>query len=138
MRIISENLRYLLWSRKLQRSQWLDILADWVGSDQSRALALLQGIEPQPGEQEHIAQALDLPIEALVDTRLIDADEVNIVQANLRCLLDTLPHGRKKVIAAHLSVHPTTISRWCSGEQSPSQEHLAGLCRYFGLPYGTD
>jgi transcriptional regulator with XRE-family HTH domain len=134
---LSENLRFLLWSKKVQRREWASHLGHWAKCDPRRAEELLQGSEPTEHELEHIARAVDYSIEILAHTSLLEAHGVDVLRENLRYLTDRLDYGRKKEMAAALDIHPTTITKWRNGESRPRAVHLEALCRYFGLPSDT-
>jgi transcriptional regulator with XRE-family HTH domain len=132
--VINENLRYLLWSKRLDRREWTECLAQWIGCDSQRAEALLTGAEPEPNERRQLASTVGISEDTLQCTRLIRRDKIDVLATNLRYILDRLGHGERKVLAHKLNVHPTTISRWCSGTLSPSYRNLRALNAYLGLP----
>ncbi len=132
----SENLRYLLWDKKVARKRWTAQLAEWAGCSLHRAKSLLQGAELLPDEQEQIAQQVNIPEEDIHFKRLVE--RVDILQENLGYLFDSLEHGEGKVLAESIDANPTTVSRWRSGEQNPRRYNLVALCHFFGLSSGTD
>jgi transcriptional regulator with XRE-family HTH domain len=138
MRYDSENVRWLLWSSGVQRQQWPQVLAGWVKCDVHRARILLQGSVLEEAELHDISLIAGLTPNDLISARLVQEHEQRILLENLRYLLGSIAHGQKRVLAEQFMVHPSTITRWGTGEQRPTREHLAALCRYFDLPYGTD
>jgi transcriptional regulator with XRE-family HTH domain len=136
--LLSENLRYLLWRAGIQESDWPVHLAHWVGCDDYRAKELLRGAEPHQDELQRLAQVMSLSDEDLQFKRQVEIDEIDILVENLRSLLRSLARGQKKALAAVLGVDPTTLSRWCSGDQHPTRAHLDALYRYFELPSGVN
>ena len=135
---VSENLRFLLWLKRVQRSEWAAVLGYWANCDIGRAEELLEGGEPAQHELEHIARAVDYSEDALVRTSLLAAHGIDVLRENILFLTERLGYGRKKDLAAALKIHPTTITKWRSGESHPRESHLEALCRYFGLPASTN
>lgn len=138
MAYFSENMRYLLWRERVQHEHWVSQLATWAGVERLRAEALLHGAEAEPEEVQHLARALDISEESLVSERLLTTYGVNVLQANLRYLIDRIDHGQKKQLASELGIHPATISRWYNGELHPRKAHQGAICHYFGLPRSID
>jgi transcriptional regulator with XRE-family HTH domain len=134
---LSENLRFLLWSKRVQRREWASHLGHWANCDPGRAEELLQGNEPSERELEQIVRAVGYSMEILAHTSLLEAHEVDVLHENLRYLTDRLDYGHKKEMAAALDIHSTTITKWRNGECRPRVVHLASLCRYFGLRSDT-
>jgi transcriptional regulator with XRE-family HTH domain len=132
----AHNLRYMLWREGVERDSWSEQLATWAHCSVRRAEELLHGAPLYEGEQTALAGSLGISEEELQFAS--GAHEEDVLLNNLRFLINGLGHGQKKGLAAALNVHPTSISRWCSGEQQPTKNHLNGLIRYFGLPAGTD
>lgn|SRR5262249_52726099 len=135
---VSENLRYLLWRRGVDRKRWVEHLAHWVHCDLHRAGELLRKGNLQPSEAGTLSRATGYSEEDVRFARLVEEARAKILVENLRYLVRSLERGQKKALASHLRVHATTISRWCSGTQRPERPSLNGLLRYFGLPSGTD
>jgi transcriptional regulator with XRE-family HTH domain len=134
----AENLRFLLWRYQADRKDWAALLAIWSKSDVNRAEELLRGVELRPDELEEITRATGVSVEALVGTSLIAESEVNVVQENIRFLTDHLSYGEKKRLSAAMDIHPSTLSKWRSGELCPRKSRLNALCRHFGLPLATN
>ena len=132
------NLRYLLWRRGVDRQRWVEHLAHWVRCDPHRAAELLRKGDLEPPEAEALSRATGHSEEDVRFARLAEEARTKILLENLRYLVRSLERGQKKTLAAHLRVHATTISRWCSGTQRPERPSLVALLRYFGLPPGTD
>lgn len=133
---VSINLRYLLWSRKVDRQQWPSHLAGWARCGQQRADALLRDGDLKPDEQTFIAKSLSL---AEDDLRFADfIDGVNILHQNLIFLFSGVNRGEKKEIAKQVGVHNTTLSNWINGKRPPNNENLEKLCAQFNIPSGID
>jgi transcriptional regulator with XRE-family HTH domain len=135
---LGENLRLLLWRDNVDRSQWADRVAGWVGCDRGRADDLLDGRELKPYEQERIAERFCVSEEELQYGQLFQDYKINVLDENLRYLIGTLDHGQSKQLAMEIGVSPVTVSRWATGKQVPEESKLVALCRSFGLPAGTD
>ncbi len=131
---VADNLKYLLWLQQVAPEDWPTQLAAWAKCDIRRAELLLRGEMLQPIEQRRIAETLSVPEEELLFSRLVEAGTVDILLENIRYLTRSLGHGQKKALAFHLGVHPTTISRWASGELRLTKGRLDALSRYFRLP----
>jgi transcriptional regulator with XRE-family HTH domain len=131
---VSENLRFLLWFKRVPWSEWAPVLGHWAECEFGRAEELLEGSEPAQHELEHIVRAVDYSEEALVRTSLLAAHGIDVLQENIRFLTEHLGYGRKKDLAAAINIYPTTITKWRSGESHPQGSNLEALCRYFGLP----
>ena len=136
---VSENIRFLLWLNGTARATWAGRVREWTGCDPHRAEALLASAVPSPLEIDALAAALGKTDEELRFARLVEESKrIDVLQENLRHLIDGLPHGEQKQFAAALDVHPTTVSRWKSGVQRPSDVVLREIGRYFGVPDRTD
>src|SRR5690606_9727534 len=133
-----ENLRYLLWRNKVDRAQWPERLAGLVECDRARAEDLLDRGDLKPYEQERAAEHFCVSEEELQYGQLLDDDSTNVLVDILRYLVGALGHGHSKRLASEIGVTPVTVSRWVTGKQVPEQSKLTALCRYFGLPAGTD
>jgi hypothetical protein len=138
MTYTSENLRCLLWLAKIRRDHWELQVAEWLHCGNERAEEILRGGELSGDEHEQIARIVGVHVEELTNTRLVTTYNVNILQENLRYLIDRLMYGQKKALAAYLDVHPTSISRWCSGDQRPTRAHIRRIGDYFELPHRVD
>ncbi len=66
----------------------------------------------------------------------MDAD--GIASLNLRYLVDLLPYGGKKKLAAVLEVDGSTISRWRAGGQVPGKRKLSAVKTFFHLSDDVD
>lgn len=129
----AENLRYLLWRHGLPRERWIEQLASWAGCERRRAATLLAKGDLLPQEAEAVADTARVSEEDLRVARLVAEGSTDILRENLRYLVKSLERGQKKVLAAQLGVHATTISRWCAGKQQPEKRTLVALSRHFGL-----
>lgn len=138
MQPVTRNIRYLLWREKVERAKWVTQLAQWAGCNLARAETLLRNAELRKDEQECVAAALGVTEEDLLFAHLLEDSGTDILRENIGYLLDTLDHGQKKMFAADLEVHGTTVSRWRSGLQVPERSKLVAICHYFRLPAGTD
>lgn len=135
---IAENLRYLLWRNKVERSSWVSQLATWIEGSERRAEELLKQGNLQPTERERIAQTVNRTDEELQFGRLIETDGVDILLQNVQYLLDTLEHGEQTQLAKSIGMSSTSISRWHRSIQRPDKTAQIGLCKYFGLPPDVD
>ncbi len=139
MQRLAPNLRYLLWNEGVDRETWVDRLADRTGYEYCRAEELLLGSTPRAEEIERIAAVFGVSQEDVAEVDMVSRSGVNVLLQNLRRLIDSTHlvvdkgGGAKKRLADDLGVHPTTVSKWYSGEQSPTRENLGALRRYFGL-----
>ncbi len=140
MSYLTRNLRYLLWRDKANRARWRDVLAAWLKCDIQRAEDILEGkdTELRPAERRTLAKRTGFDPKTLRTRDLLTVDNVNILAVNLRYLLDSIPHGRKKHFAADVRVDAATVSRWHSGTLRPGKSKRLEICRYFGCPAGTD
>ena len=134
---IGENVRYLLWKHRIRHASWTKELAEMAGCGLSRADELIRGEDTGADALELVATAFGIAGEELLG-RLLDPGRVDILRENVAYLLGGLAHGEHKQLAAHLGVHPTTVSRWSGGVQRPPVEKRRSLCGYFGLAAGTD
>ena len=116
----------------------MDWLADRTGYEYCRAEELILGSTPRSEEIERIAAVFGVSQEDVAEVDMVSRAGVNVLLQNLRRLIDSTHlvvkgGGAKKRLADDLGVHPTTVSKWYSGEQSPTRENLGALRRYFGL-----
>ena len=106
-----------------------------------RAEELLEGygvtVSLTAKEKKMLAASTGLKPEDL-SADLLRKNAINVFAENIRHLAGTLPHGVKKEFAAKVGVDATTVSRWIGGAQRPGKKKLNEICRYFGLPAGTD
>ena len=134
-----KNLRYLLWKEGVDRKDWSSKLAEWLDCPLPRAEELLEG----EGEaltskgKKALINVTGLPPEDF-SADLLEKQGVNILVENIRHLINGLPHGQKKELAAKLEVDVTTVSRWIGGAQRPTKKKLEEIGKHFGLPPGTD
>lgn len=133
---VDENVRYLLWSRPVERGRWEGTVANWAGCGVERARALLRGEMPNPEEVAAISAASGVAEQELAYGRLVEKKD--ILLENLRHLLGGVEHGAKARIALQIGVHPSTISAWLSGRQRPRGSQLERLARAMGLLDGED
>jgi transcriptional regulator with XRE-family HTH domain len=129
----------LLWNAGVEREDWVGWLVDRTGYEYCRAEELLLGGVPHSEEIERVATVFGVSREDVAEVDLVGRAGVNVLLQNLCRLIDSMylinskGRGAKKPLADHLGVHPTTVSKWYSGEQDPTREHLKALHRYFGL-----
>jgi transcriptional regulator with XRE-family HTH domain len=138
---VAINIRFLLWSRKIARTEWEAWLANRaaIPHDTSKRLVRgdLQDAEISSRQMQAIADALGLDEENLRFANL-PRDRGRVLSENLRFLFSTLGHGGKKSLASKLGIDPTTVSRWLSGAYEPQPASLSLLVSEFGLPSGTN
>lgn len=137
---LGQNLLYLLWRENVDRMRWREELAAWLGCDLRRAEDLLEGrdSELRPGERKALAKKTGFDPKMLRTQNLVTDENVHILRENLRYLIESLPHGRKKEFAKSVGVDAATVSRWHGGTLRPGKAKLLAICRYFGCPSGTD
>ena len=138
---VSVNVRFLLWKRDIPRQKW----AVWLGSrcswDQRALQALMSGKLADAHINEDALLSLTEPLG--IDATCLRFDNLiqppdELLQENLRYLLNSMERGGKKTLATALAVDPTTISRWLNGSYIPKGPTLGRLVDYFGLPRNTD
>jgi transcriptional regulator with XRE-family HTH domain len=140
---VSQNVRYLLWRKQVPREEWRSWLVNHTSLDQTAAGNLVGGALADdritPDQLRDLARAFELEHEGEI-LRFGDLvrEGANILQENLRFLLDSLGFGGKKVLAAELGIDPTTVSRWLNGTYEPQPPTLRQLVSRFGLPPETD
>ena len=125
----SAGIRYWLWFRNVQRSEWIDMLALWANCSKDRARLLLDGAYLTAEEQQRLAQEFEVE-EARVQNPFSEV-ELNVLAENLRFLLYEI---KGEEIAAALGVDTNTISRWKNGRQPPRMERLTALKDFLGVP----
>jgi transcriptional regulator with XRE-family HTH domain len=138
---VSINVRFMLWSRKIARTEWeawLTMRAD-IPHDTSKRLVLgtLPDAEISSRQMRALAEALGLDEENLRFANL-PRDQGRVLAENLQFLFSTLERGGKKSLASKMGIDPTTVSRWLSGAYEPQPASLSQLVSEFGLPSGTD
>jgi transcriptional regulator with XRE-family HTH domain len=140
-RQVSINVRFLLWSRKIARTEWEAWLTTRAAIPHDTSKRLVRGTLPDAEitvpQVRAIAEALGLDEENLRYANL-PRDRGRVLPENLRFLFGTLGHGGKKSLASKLSIDPTTVSRWLSGAYEPQPASLSQLVSEFGLPSGTN
>ena len=136
---LQKNIRYILWKGGADRKDWQSKLAEWLRCPLQRAEELLEGEggDLTPKEKKALEKTTGLAPEELSGD-LLEKHDGDILVENIRHLINSLPHGQKKEIAAKLGVDVTTVSRWIGGAQHPTKKKLEEIGKYFGLPPGTD
>ena len=133
------NIRFLLRREGVGRSEWSTKLAGLLGCDIRRSQEILGGgVDLQPKELALIAKAYKIGVNELRTQNLVSKENVDVLAANIRHLIDGLAHGQRKHFAAELGVDVTTVSRWSSSAQRPTKTKLKRICDYFGLPLATN
>lgn len=140
---ISTNVRYLLWRRGVDRSEWANELAEKTGIPKDRIRSFLVGDIDDAAlgadELAMIAEVVGLGDEPdnlrHAGYAFADAD---ILTENLKYLLNSLEHGKKKDLARAIGVDPTTLSRWLNGSVVPQRSNLRQLVFHFGLHHDTN
>jgi transcriptional regulator with XRE-family HTH domain len=140
MNYLSQNVKYLLLEKGIKRSEWRQTLATSLRCGQERAQAILEGeaSDLSEDEKEGLTRFSGMASEKVISQDLLRTNKVDIFSRNLSFLLDRVPHGKKKHLAANLGVDPTTISRWGNGTQQPTKRKIAAILDYFSLPRTTD
>ncbi len=138
---LTRNVRFLLWREGVAREKWWSKLAEWLGCPETRAAEILEGyVGPSTltsKEKKSLAAATGMQSDEL-SADLVRKNAVNVFAENVRFLIGTLPHGAKKEFAAKVGVDATTVSRWIGSAQRPGKKKINELCRFFGLPAGTN
>ena len=140
MSYLSQNLKYLLLEKGIERGKWIETLASSLRCDKRRAQAILEGQFDtlSQDEIELLSNFSGMTLEKLASENLIEARKVDIFSFNLSFLLERLPHGKKKHLAENLGVDQTTISRWGNGTQRPTRKKMEAILDYFNLPRNVD
>jgi len=140
MKYLSQNLKYLLLEKGIERSDWIETLATSLQCDQRRSQAILEGQTDNlsQDEMEALVHFSGMDFEKLASENLIETRKADVFSLNLSFLLERLPHGKKKHLAENLGVDQTTISRWGNGTQRPTKQKITALADYFNLPKTID
>lgn len=134
------NLRVLLWQKtKLHDGDnrlevWSKLLQSNTAIPLPRAQELILGEPPSTHEIGLICSELGVLEESFVQGDLLRDFKINILQENLRFLLDGLEHGQQKT----LGVDRSTIGRWLKEQVTPRQRSLDELCSELGLSPKVD
>ena len=132
---LGRNLCLLLWQEQIPREEWPDAVARWLGCGQRRATELLLGKPASPRELAILSDRLGFAEE---DLALADmAQDLPVLRENVRYLLSTLGHGKKKELAGQIGVLQQTVTSWSRG-QPPDGPNREGLKAYFGLGSDVD
>ena len=129
----------MIWNEGVERERWVDWLANRTGYEHCRAEELLLGGNARSEEIERIATIFGVLREDVAEADMVARAGVDVLLQNLCRLIDSMDlvvrrgRGAKSLLADDLGVHPTTVSKWYSGEQEPTRENLDALRRYFGL-----
>jgi transcriptional regulator with XRE-family HTH domain len=138
---LTRNVRFLLWKNGIAQEEWGRKLAEWLGCPERRAEELLEGYGGTSSltskEKKALAAATGLQPEDL-SADLLRTNAVNVFAENVCYLVGSLPHGAKKEFAKKIGVDATTVSRWIASAHRPGKKKIDELCRYFGLPAGTN
>ena len=138
---ISQNVRYLLWQRGVERSSWVAWLVRECQLDQQRVGKLVRGElhdgEIPTREQAQLCQGLGVT-ESELRFEDLPNERTDILLENLKFLFSGLERGGKKEVAFTLQVDPTTVSRWLNGTSQPNRTTQDAVSRFFGLPRDTD
>jgi transcriptional regulator with XRE-family HTH domain len=129
----SDNLRYLLWRRGIDRERWALEVVSWLDCSPARAADLLTGATPSQRDVDELSRRLGVTPEELRFTTYLDDLGGDLLIENLRYLADGIEHGVKKKIAEELGVHATSLSRWLAGTHRPDKRYRSMLASHFGL-----
>jgi transcriptional regulator with XRE-family HTH domain len=137
---LSQNLKYLLLEKGVDRGKWVQHLSSLIQSGIERARSIINGdvVELHQEELKSLAQFSGREPGELLSENLLIIDDVDVFSKNLSFLIDRLPHGRKKHLAENLKVDQTTISRWRNRTQRPTKKKVLAILDYFNLPRSTD
>jgi transcriptional regulator with XRE-family HTH domain len=87
-------------------------------------------------ELKRIAAETHREEEMIRHQRLATADEPGLVRRNFEYLMESLGHGEKQKLAAHLGVDLSNLSKWSRGDYGIREKHLDKIAAYFHLPSG--
>lgn len=132
MQRIAQNLRILLWREGINRKQWTNQLADWVGCDVNRAKQLLENGDLDLIEAEKIETKINVSAEEIFHVEFIA--DLEMFTENIRYLLSLQGHGSTQKLANFAGVDKTTVSRWKSGDFAPPTKRLHVIAEFFDLP----
>ena len=140
---VSTNTRYLLWRKGVLRDQWEGWLVSRTSLGVGMAKSLVAGRLPDEQLSTEALRDVARAFEHADDGESLRFGDLaregcNVLLENLRFLFESLGHGGKKVVAAELSIDPTTVSRWLSGAYEPQGPSLRQIVGFFGLPPDTD
>lgn len=129
------NLRYLLWKQEHDPAQWPQVLAKAIGAGKAeRCQALIAGSPPSFRETQLICDRFGAEQDTFAAASMIDLEPDDMVKRNVMYLMDGLPQGSQKQLAATLKVRKETVSRWATGRAPPAQRHRRSILRFVGLP----
>jgi hypothetical protein len=132
--VMTVNLRYLLWRHEHDHTKWADVLKKAIGPDDTRCRALIAGSSPSVPETRLICERFGAEKDTFVAASLIDFGVNDMVKKNVVYLMNGLPQGSQKELAALLKVRKETVSRWATGRLPPAQRHRRSILRFAGLP----
>ena len=140
MGILSNNLKYVLQEKGVERSEWTQFLSSLLVCSNDRAQSFLDGELAGLNQDElrALAHFSGADPKDFISKDLIKVDKVDVFSRNLSFLIDRLPHGKKKHMSESLGVDQTTISRWRNGTQRPTKKKILSILEYFNLPRTTD
>ncbi len=136
--LAGKNIRFLLWQSQADRRDWAAKIAKWAGGEISRAEAILRGAPLRQEEAPRLAKGFGITQRQLREKDVLEERGVDILIENVRFLLGSLERGQKGNFARTVGVHPATVSSWLADRQRPERPGLTSICKYFGLPAGTD
>lgn len=141
----SLNLRWLLLSKAVARPQWVKYTSTWLTNrkdDEVEASGMLNDFWP-PSDRyqscvERICDHFGVEADHFMSAPLYGMKPGGMLLENIQHLLNDLPHGGKKDLAAICDVKQETISRWIAGDQVPEKKNLRTILVHLGLPIQTD
>lgn len=153
MNIFAENIKYLMWNKKIDLAfgnvpfaEYPLAFARRIGIDGQRLVRILRGeVAASEDERSRICHGLNLSEEELVtlDAALyfnpnLDGIKKEFFRLNFTRLMANLAHGGKELVAKSLSVDVSTLTRWRNGTAYPGYDKRARLAEFFGLESERD
>ena len=131
------NIRFLLRRAKVPADRWAHELSrrtrTGISVNRAKEIISAQGKEISEPEMSLIADTFSRDAEELRVGCLYSDGPESLRKENLIFLLNTLPRGGRKTLAAKLGIRQSTITRWDSESKVPETKNIEGLLKYLGL-----
>lgn len=137
MNQVSENIRYLLWQRRVSQTAWVETISQIIECDLISAHRMLEG-ELKGNEAEKLAQYFDVDVTELQYAKLISSEA--IWQGNVIYLLNRRKRGELGQVQTFLGLKTAAaISNWKSGKKIPPvDKYKDKLSEFCGLAENID
>jgi len=136
------NIRFLLRRAKVQPDRWAQELSrrtrTGISVNRAKEIISAEGKEISEPELSLISDTFSRDAEELRVGCLYSDGPESLRKENLIFLLNTLPRGGRKTLAAKLGIRQATITRWVSENKVPETKNLEGLLKYLGLDPDLD